>query len=140
MAGGFRSIGTDLLALVWGIFRFVSRDDFCFVEVARGIFAVVGLWWWVLVELVPEPCLSLRLLSPCFSHQFPFGLPHFFSELSPTFVVFSHDEDASVVTVAPGGLFEFIPVWLACWVMKFLVLGYASGDIFVFLRLCLREL
>jgi len=30
--------------------------------------------------------------------------------------------DASVVTVAPGGLFEFIPVWLACWVMKFLVL------------------
>ncbi|KAL9293155.1 hypothetical protein AtEden1_Chr3g0190001 [Arabidopsis thaliana] len=83
-----------LLALVWGIFRFVSRDDFCFVEVARGIFAVVGLWWWVLVELVPEPCLSLRVLSPY----------------------------ASVVTVAPGGLFEFIPIWLACWVMKFLVL------------------
>jgi len=24
----------DLLALVWRIFRFVSRDDFCFVEVA----------------------------------------------------------------------------------------------------------
>ncbi|CAA0403541.1 unnamed protein product [Arabidopsis thaliana] len=77
--------------------------------------------------------------------------------LSPTFVVFSHDEDASVVTVAPGGLFEFIPVWLACWVADFFSgwswaaevslfasafeeEGYASGDIFVFLRLCLREL
>jgi len=53
----------DLLALVWGIFRFVSRDDFCFVEVAVGAVRSVDLF-----PNLAFPSVSCLLASAINSH------------------------------------------------------------------------